>query len=403
MKILRPGVLVVLAASALAAPAAAQPAAPGAPGAAAATAKVKPIREELAPDARKAWDAAVDLFTAKDFNGARVEFQRAYDLSKNPRVLYNVAVCERQSLHYARAIETFQKELAEGTGKVPPKDLEDIKQTIEVLKPYVASLDLKVAEPGATVSVDDADVPGTTPLPKPIPIDVGKHTVKVRKDGFKVASVEVEAHQGEGAIQREVKLEPLKVTVMATVDVTGATGASVWIDGVDMGPAPFKGQVEVGRHTVTARAPGFVAASQTSDVAAGQALALTLTLAPERHEGKVKIVARPEGAVIEVDQKVRGSSAWEGVLPTGGHQLRVSKTGYADYVTELTVRDDQTRTVDARLVEDKTRGLAFWATGAVVVIAATVITSVVVFKAKDPDPVQGSFDPGVVNSHFHFH
>ena len=371
-------------------------------GASAAAAKPKPIRDELSPEGKKAWDAALELFNAKDYARAVVEFQRAYDLSKNPRILYNIAVCERQQLHYARAVDVFQRELAEANGKVPQREIDDIKATIDVLKAFVTTLDLQVDEPGAAVAIDDLDA-GTTPLAKPLAVDVGKHAIKIHKDGFKEAVVEIEIHQGDGPQKKSVHLEPVKATVLADVSATGAPAASIWIDGTDMGPAPFKGRLEIGRHTIQARAPGFVTATQTSDIAAGQPLALTLTLAPERHEGKVKVVTHPVGAVIEVDQKVVGSSSWEGVLPTGGHQLRVSKSGYGDFTTEVTLRDDQVRTVDARLSEDKSRGIAYWATGAVVVLAATIVTAVVVFKPKDPEPVVGNLDPGIVPGRFHFH
>ena len=60
------------------------------------------VRAQLPEAARKDWDAAKQLADAKDYKGALVELQRAYDLSQNPRVLYNVGVA-REASHALRA------------------------------------------------------------------------------------------------------------------------------------------------------------------------------------------------------------------------------------------------------------------------------------------------------------
>ncbi|HTQ47507.1 MAG TPA: hypothetical protein VMI75_32350, partial [Polyangiaceae bacterium] len=62
------------------------------------------VRAQLPDPARKAWDAAKQLAGANDYKGALVEFQRAYELSQNPRVLYNVGIVEKLLTHYARAV-----------------------------------------------------------------------------------------------------------------------------------------------------------------------------------------------------------------------------------------------------------------------------------------------------------
>ena len=77
-------------------------------------AKKKPLRDQLPPEAQKQWDSAVSLYKAGQWDGARTSFFAAWEASKNPRVLFNVAVCEKNLGRYARAIESFKKELAEG-------------------------------------------------------------------------------------------------------------------------------------------------------------------------------------------------------------------------------------------------------------------------------------------------
>ena len=120
----------------------------------------------------------------------------------------------------------------------------------------------------------------------------------------------------------------------------------MFVDGKDMGPAPFKGELSAERHTIEARAPGFVTVGQTVEVQYKQSMSLVLALSQERHEGRLRVTA-PEGAEIAIDEKKVGSGSWEGVVSTtGGHQLVVTKPGFQTYSTEVNVADDQTREVE---------------------------------------------------------
>src|SRR5580658_10330830 len=83
-------------------------------GVAAAQGATVDVRAQLPDAAQRAWDAAKQLAGASDYKGALVEFQRAYELSHNPRVLFNLGVTEKFLTHYARAVEAWDRELREG-------------------------------------------------------------------------------------------------------------------------------------------------------------------------------------------------------------------------------------------------------------------------------------------------
>src|SRR5271166_355530 len=82
------------------------------------------VRSELPDAAKRAWDAAKELAGASNFKGAVVEFLRAYELSQNPRVLYNVGVAEKLQTHYARAVDAWERELREATKLSPAESAE---------------------------------------------------------------------------------------------------------------------------------------------------------------------------------------------------------------------------------------------------------------------------------------
>lgn len=364
-------------------------------------AKPKTVREELPDAARKDWDAARDLLDTSDFAGALVEYQRAYDLSKNPRVLYNVAVCQKNLRHYARAEATFKQELADGAGKISAQEEADVKAAIQALDPFVSTVEITANEAGATLLID-GDAVGQTPFDKPVPIDVGPHELKLHKDGFVDASQTMTIAGGSPA-KATLNIDPAVKKASVTVSVTGAAGASVVIDGIDMGQAPFKGDVVAGRHTFEARAPGYVTARQTTDVVYKEPLNVTLDLAAERHVGRVRIEASPVEAAIEIDGKVVGSGVWEGALPSGGHQLVVKKHGYQTYTSEVTISDDQSRELKATLLEEKGSSWIAWTVGTVLVVAGGSVAGYFLFQPSQQEPVTGTLAPGQVQTnHFGF-
>jgi hypothetical protein len=360
-------------------------------------AKPKTVREELPDAARKDWDAARDLLDTSDFAGALVEYQRAYDESKNPRVLYNVAVCLKNLRHYARAEATFKQELTDGAGKISPQEETDVKAAIQALDPFVSTVEVTTNETGATLLID-GEAAGQSPFDKPVPIDVGPHEVRLHKDGF-VDAVQTMTIAGGTPAKAMLNIDPSVKKATVSITVTGAAGANVVIDGIDMGQAPFKGEVVAGRHTFEARAPGFVAARQTTDVVYKQPLNLALDLAAERHAGHLRIEATPVEASIEIDGKIVGSGTWDGSLPSGGHQVIVKKHGFQPYTSEITISDDQSRDVKATLLEEK-GGSSWiaWTIGTVLVVAGGSVAGYFLFQPNNQQPVVGDLAPGTVTT-----
>jgi hypothetical protein len=350
------------------------------------------VRSTLPDPARHAWDAAKQLADANDYKGAGVEFQRAYDLSQNPRVLYNLGVIEKLQTHYARAVAAWNRELTEGAGKLTPSETVELKNAIAIVQQFVTAIDVTANEADATLFIDDYAV-GKTPFTASVPIDVGKHTLKLTKAGFVDSTQQVEVASGQKT-PVTFKIDPQNKTALVSVTVGGAPTATVFIDGKDMGPAPFKGELSADRHTIEARAPGFVTVGQTVDVQYHQPMSLVLSLSQERHEGKLKITA-PDGAEIAVDQRKVGVGTWEGVVSTtGGHQIVVTKPGSQAYSTEVMVADDQTREVDAVLNAEVSTNWVAWGVGSLLVVTGGIVVGYFVFKPTNPSAFVGDIGSG---------
>lgn len=374
-----------------------KPAAAAAKPGAAKPGKTKTIREELPPNVLAKWDTAVVLYGAANWGAARTEFLDVYRETKNPRVLFNVAVCEKNTGHYASAIDTLKKELEEGVGKLSPEEEARAKETAAGLEAFVVEVNVSVNEPGAKVYVDDTEV-GTSPLGKALRVDIGERRLAAKKSGYVDASTVKSFPQGKKPDPIELKLEAIAKLSTITVQVSGAPNATIRIDGREMGAAPFTGKLVVRTepYVVEAESPGFATAKQSVFLKEGEAAAVSLGLSKEQRQGKLIVTTKPEGATILIDGKVVGSTRYEGAVEAGPHLVTAKKSGFYTYNLDVEVPKGGERPVTAVLNEDKAPSFVPWLIGTIVVIGVGIGAAAVLFGPKDQDPYRGTLPPYIV-------
>lgn len=351
-----------------------------------ATAHAAPaIRDELPSEARKDWDAARELYDARDFQSALVQFERAYELSRNPRVLFNIGVCWKELTRYAAAVRVWERQL-EFADRLSPEDVERVKSAIAAARPFVSTLSVQVEEPDALLSIDGHPV-GKSPFLGPVPIDVGRRRVTLQKEGFSPAEATVDVVRGTPS-SVVLKLEPLVKMSTVSINVTGAHGVTLFVDGRELGGAPFTGSIPAGPHTFEARAQGYVSARQTSEVVYGKRLNLTLSLSEARSEGKVRILTNHHDATISIDGDPKGTGAWEGLLSAGGHQLRVVKPGFESHTAELSLSPGQQRTLQVNLVKEKS--WVWWTVGIATVVGGGTVAAILLSRPTENSAVTGT-------------
>lgn len=362
-------------------------------------AKAKTVRDELSGPARDAWDRALELFAAGKYDGAEAEFSQAYQLSKNPRTLFNVAMSIKAAPtpKYPKAVKILEQALAEGDGKLSTQERERILAEIKLLADYVASLNIEVNEPGATITVDGENV-GTSPLGKPVQVSSGSRAVAVSKTGFQTFTQTVTVSKTAPA-NLSVKLESLVRTTVLEVEVQGPVSATVRIDGKEAGASPLKRKVEVKAEAlvVEAEAPGYEKTSQSIIVKEGEPAKITLLLARQQQQGRLSIASATPGASILIDSQVVGADKWEGPVKTGYHTVQIKKQGYYPATYEVNVGANEERRVNATLNEDRNNSFVPWLIGSLVVGVSATVAGYFIFRPQDQEPVVGNLPPGTVN------
>lgn len=158
-------------------------------------------------EAGQRYDRGLKLYSEGDFRLAVIEFERAHELVPDHRVLYNIGQVRIQLGDYAKARIALERYLKEGAGKIAPAREESVKTDLEMLSGRTATLQVECNVEGAEVSID-GEVVGTTPLPDPILMNAGEHTIEVRKADYQTRSLR---HTLAGKDAGDVKVELEKI------------------------------------------------------------------------------------------------------------------------------------------------------------------------------------------------
>jgi hypothetical protein len=146
--------------------------------------------------ARERFKEGVQYFDQELYDKARAAFVQAYALRKHPAVLLNLAQSEVRSGHEAEAATHFAQYLREHK-EATESERQGALQGLASAKTSVMEVPVEVDVAGAEVFVDQT-LEGTSPLPGPLYLSPGKHTILARKEG-REDRVEVDAVAGQSA------------------------------------------------------------------------------------------------------------------------------------------------------------------------------------------------------------
>jgi PEGA domain len=191
--------------------------------------------------ARIQFQQGIELYEAERYEQASIAFARAYEFKPSYKILFNIAQAENELGHFAGALEAYIRYLVDGADAVKSERRDQVKAEIKRLNALVGSIIVECPVEGATVMVD-SEVVGTSPLPGPVFVDLGRHEVEVTRKGdslhrqiVKVAggqrvsvSVEIGSRHGDGLPAEEPVEEP-------SVGDHPADGS----DGDGLSPVPF--------------------------------------------------------------------------------------------------------------------------------------------------------------------
>jgi hypothetical protein len=233
-----------------------------------------PLAQALTGQAKADYEAGKVLLVDGDFASALLKFDAAYQSSKDPRILWNMAVCEKNLRHYAKVTKLLRRYKEEGASLLTTKDVQEAEDLLWALQSLTAGLKISVDQPEAEVYVDE-ELVGKSPLEKPIVVDIGTRKVRVVKEGFQEASQTVTVG-GAPEVPVAVKLE--KLVHEGRIAVSAHPGDAIAIDGKPVGTGKWEGAVASGSHQVRVTAKDMRAYETEVSLADKEVRTLSVTL-----------------------------------------------------------------------------------------------------------------------------
>jgi hypothetical protein len=212
----------------------------------------KTLARSLTGPARDDYEAARTLFAHDDYAGAAVKFQSAYDRSHDPRLLWNIASCEHKLRRYARARVLLERYLDEGGDALTEQDRRDTEGVLRTIAPFISTVRLTASPEGADVVVDGETV-GSAPLPKPLYVELGKHELVVRKDGFRPESRSIVASGGDTML---VSVTLVPKPHEGQLEVRAGRDDLISLDGKNIGIGSVSKSVPSGHHVLRVTGSG---------------------------------------------------------------------------------------------------------------------------------------------------
>ncbi|MGM9799626.1 MAG: SUMF1/EgtB/PvdO family nonheme iron enzyme [Muribaculaceae bacterium] len=211
--------------------------------------------------------------------------------------------------------------------------------SLEAPIPITGSIDITSMPANAEITLD-GKVIGTTPMFLPEYI-IGPHTLKIAKAGYGTYNEEITLAEGE------TKTVSARLSNGRSIRITCATaGSRIYVDGQDMGAAPFEGTLSYGSHSVYAMNGAKKTAVKTVNVTEGTGAMADVSLSFMEKEIQVSVngvtfemVYVPGGTFTMGATAEQGSDADSDEKPTH----RVTLSGY--YIGKYEVTQAQWKAI----------------------------------------------------------
>jgi tetratricopeptide (TPR) repeat protein len=137
--------------------------------------------------ARASFHQGVQLYNEGSFEAALAEFRKAYQLSPNYRLIYNIAQTQYDLHDYVGASKSVEQYLREGGSEISAERRAQVTELNRKVEERIAYVDVACNLDGAEIRVDDLPV-GISPLRTLVLVNAGPRRITAIKSGYPTAA-----------------------------------------------------------------------------------------------------------------------------------------------------------------------------------------------------------------------
>lgn len=176
-----------------------------------------PVQSSMATpvdsEAQERFDRGVELYQAGDIQAAHIEFNRAYQMAPNYRLLFNIGQTAADLKDYVTARKSLREYLEQGGDEISPERKTEVEAELDQISQYLAWIKLDIDTPDATVKIDGVLVDHGNVAEEGLLVSAGRRRIEVTKTGYEPWDKTVDI-AGQDDLQLSVEL----------VSLTGARG-----------------------------------------------------------------------------------------------------------------------------------------------------------------------------------
>lgn len=285
----------------------------------------KPLSETLTGEAKADYERAKMLIVGnQDWKNALINFQSAYEKSKDARLMWNIAACYKNEKKYARTVEHLRRYVGESGDLLTAQDRKDAQDLLAVIEPLTSTLELTVSENDAKVLLDGESL-GKTPVPSTL-VDVSSKQLTVTKDEFEPFSQTLDLG---GTKNPKINVTLVRIKHEGKLTVRAGQNDEIFIDGQLVGRSLWSSTVKSGGYQLRVVAPGMKAYTTEVLINDKDDRTVPVTLEKEKSSGlplwayiaggAVLVGGGITAAVIAVNQKP-GENTVTGTFSPGSTQ-----------------------------------------------------------------------------------
>ncbi len=197
---------------------------------------------------------------------------------------------------------------------------------------------------GAEILADGMPL-GTTPI-HDVSLDVGRHTLVVRHDGYEASQHTVAVVPDAPPEPIDLKLTPLPGSLNV---ISQPRGAAVHLDDEPIGSTPLEmPQIPAGEHSIRVQKGGFETWDATVTIEPGKTARQQVEL--RRLEGDLAVETVPEGAEVFVDGTSIGRTPLETPAAVGERDIVIRAPEHESWRRVVEVREGETSRISVALI-----------------------------------------------------
>lgn len=305
-----------------------------------------------------------DHFNKGEYLLAYEEFSAALALKPTAGVAAQMASCLAELGRYDEAIAQYEGVLRDypDAAKTRAKVLEEVQK----LKGKVGTIGVSGAAPEGALVMVDGRKQGKIRLAAPIRVAIGRHLVRVEKEGFPAMETTVVVYGGK---HTDANMVPSVRKGRLVIREKHNWVLSVELDGKNVGVTPWEGLVDTGEHRVQLR--GFMgvdallaceAPTEAAEKGAKVQSAIgttivklydttAITLGADEIDASLRIESTPRHAEVRIDDEQVGFSPWDGRVLLGEHVVELRADGFV--TVKQTVRLERRKQRELQIVLER--------------------------------------------------